>query len=216
MFHRSWRWERGQPWTPCYTGATVGCQCMDSRRASLGGNRSAERPTGMRQASNGSSAAEAIEMVAIFGITTPGPAESLSAGGCMVVLPLKPTRDALASTLKCPPAPILGVIKAPSLHLPRVARSVQASDFGMQPDKDMPLEAQLMAVASARTRASLMVATPGFRLLVEARTDVRQLVAGKASDPRGGFARRGLSYTVDRALVALLLRAEIVVAVGEA
>jgi hypothetical protein len=86
----------------------------------------------------------------------------------------------------------------------------------MQPDKDMPLEAQLMAVASAQTRASLMVATPGFRLLVEARTDVFQLVAGKASDPRGGFARRGLSYTVDRAVVALLLRAEMVVAVGEA
>jgi len=86
----------------------------------------------------------------------------------------------------------------------------------MQPDKDMPLEAQLMVVASAQTRASLMVAAPGFRLLVEARMDVFQVVAGKASDPRGGFARRGLSCTVDRAVVALLLRAEMVVPVGEA
>ena len=170
----------------------------------------------MTQASSGSSAGEALVMVAICGIAIPGPAESLSVGGCMVVLPLKPTRDALASTLSCPPAPMVGVIKAPSLHLPREARSVRVSDSGMRPDKDMHLEAGLMVVTSAQTRASQMAATPGFRLLVEDRTDVSQLVAVKASDPRGAFARRDLSYTEDRAVVALLLRAVKVVAVGEA
>ena len=111
---------------------------------------------------------------------------------------------------------MVGVVKALSLHLPREARSVRVSDSGTQPDKVMPLGAGLMVVASVLTRASLMAATPGFQLLAEGRTDVSQLEAVKASDPRGAFARRDLSYTEVRAVVALLLRAVKVVAVGEA
>ena len=111
---------------------------------------------------------------------------------------------------------MVGVDKALFLHLPREARSVRVSDSGTQPDKDMPLEAGLMVVASVQTRASLMAATPGVRLLAGGCTDVSQLEAVKASDPRGAFARRDLSYTEDRAVVALLLRAVKVVAVGEA
>ena len=111
---------------------------------------------------------------------------------------------------------MVGVDKALSLHLPREVRSVRGSDSGTQPDKDMPLEAGLMVVASVQTRASLMVATPGLRLSAEGRMDESRQEAVKVSDPRGAFARRDPSYTEVRAVVALPLRAVMVVAVGEA
>jgi len=111
---------------------------------------------------------------------------------------------------------MVGVDKALSLHLPREVRSVRGSDSGTQPDKDMPLEAGLMVVASVQTRASLVVATPGLRLSAEGRMDESHQEAVKASDPRGAFARRDPSYTEVRAVVALPFRAMKVVAVGEA
>ena len=189
---------------------------MDSRRASLGVNLSVERLTGMAQVLSGSSAAEAVMRVPVCGKTIPGPAEFLSAGGCKVVHLWMPSREAMPSTVGWTLDPMVGVDLPLSLHLLRAERSVRGSDSGRPPDKHMHLEAGLTAVAFVRTRASLVVATPGHRHSAEGRMDEIHQEAVKASDPQGAFARRDPSCTEVKGVVALPLRAVEVVAVGEA